>query len=52
MITNTRYVGVQIDNKLNWDKHVDTIKTKANPALGLIKYSKKYLPPDVVNKIY
>ena len=29
MITNTRYLGVQIDNNLNWDKHIDTIKTKA-----------------------
>ena len=29
MITNTRYLCVQIDSKLNWDKHIDTIKTKA-----------------------
>ena len=43
MISNTRYLGVQIDSNLNWDKHVDTMKTKANRALGLIKYSKKYL---------
>ena len=52
MITNTRYLSVQIDSKLNWDKHIDTIKTKANRALGLIKYSKKYLPSDVLNKMY
>ena len=52
MITNTRYLGVQIDSNLNWDKHVVTIKTKANRALGLIKYSKKYLPSDVLNKMY
>ena len=52
MITNTRYLGVQIDSKLNWDKHIDTIKTKANRALGLIKYYKKYLPSDVLNKMY
>ena len=50
MITNTRYLGVQIDSKLNWDKHIDTIKTKANRALGLIKHSKKYLPSDVLKK--
>ena len=30
MITNTRYLGLQIDSNLNWDKHVDTIKIKAN----------------------
>ena len=46
MITNTRYLGVQID------KHIDTIKTKANRALGLIKYSKKYLQSDILNKMY
>ena len=52
MITNTRYLGAQIDSKLNWGKHIDTIKTKANRALGLIKYSKKYLPSDILNKMY
>ena len=49
---NTKYLGVQVDSQLNWDKHVGTIKTKANRALGLIKYSKEYLPSDVLNKIY
>ena len=52
MIANTKYLGVQVDGQLNWDKHVDTIKTKANRALGLIKYSKKYLPSDGLNKMY
>ena len=52
MIANTKYLGVQVDSQLNWDEHVDTIKTKANRAIGLIKYSKKYLPSDVLNKMY
>ena len=52
MITNTRNLGVQIDSNLNWDKHIDTTKTKANRALRLIKYSKKYLPSDMLNKMY
>ena len=52
MIANTKYLGFQVDSQLNWDKHVDTIKTKANRALGLIKYSKKYLPSDVLSKMY
>ena len=38
MITNTRYSGVQIDRKPNWNKHIDTIKTKANRAIGLIEH--------------
>ena len=52
MITNTKYLGVQVDSQLNWDKHVDTTKTKANRALGLIKYFEKYLLSDVLNKMY
>ena len=52
MIANAKYLGVQVDSQLNWDKHVDTIKTKANRALGLIEYSKKYALFDVLNKMY
>ena len=52
MITNVRYIGVQLDSQLNWENHIDNIKTKANRSLGLIKYSKKYLPPDILNKMY
>ena len=29
IITNKWYLGVQIDSQLNWEKHIDTIKTKA-----------------------
>ena len=46
MITDTKYLGLQIDSQLKWDKHIDTIKTKANQSLGFIKYAKKYLPSD------
>ena len=30
MIANTKCLGVQVDCQLNWDKHLDTIKTKDN----------------------
>ena len=42
MITDTKYLGVQIDSQLKWDKHIDTIKNKAHRSLGLNKYAKKY----------
>ena len=38
--------------QLKWDKHIDTIETKADRSLRLIKYAKKYLLSDVVKKIY
>ena len=52
MVTDTKYLGLQIDSQLKWDKHIDAIKAKGNGFLGLIKYAKKYLPSDVLNKIY
>ena len=51
MNTNTKYLGVQINSQLKWDKHIDTAKTKANRSLGLIKYSKKYLPSAILSKM-
>ena len=52
VISNTRYLGVRIVSQLNWEKLIDTIKTKINRAIGRITYSKKYLPPEVLNKMY
>ena len=44
MTDNVKYLGVQFECQLNWNKHVDIIKTKVNRTLEFIKYSKKYLP--------
>ena len=50
VITDTKYLGVQIDDKLQWDRHIK--KAKALRALGLIKHAKKFLPSGVLQKIY
>ena len=52
MTTNVRYLGVQLESQRDGDKHIDIIKTKANRALGVIKYSKNIYPPDMLNKLY
>ena len=52
VITDAKYLGLQIDNKLKWDKHIDTTKTKANRSLGLTKYAKKQVSSDVLSKMY
>ena len=44
MTTNTKYLGVQIYDKLQWDPHIEQVKTKALQALRLIKHAKKFLP--------
>ena len=32
-----RYLGVNLDPKLNWNKHVDNVTAKGNSTLGIIR---------------
>ena len=50
MITNTRYLEVQLSSQLRWDKFFDATKTKVNRPLGINKYSTTYLPSDMLKK--
>ena len=52
MITNTRYLGVQIDSKLNWDKHIDTIKTKLIEPLDLLSILRNIRIRNLLSKTY
>ena len=36
-VHSTKYLGVHIDDKLNWKSQVDAISTKISRAIGLIK---------------
>ena len=50
----TEYLGVQIDDKLQWDRHIEKVKAKALRDLGsgLLKHSKKFLPIVELQEIY
>ena len=52
MITNTKYLGVQIYDKLQWDRHIKQVKAKALRALCLVKHAKKFLPSVDLQKMY
>ena len=47
-----KYLGVQVDKHFKWDGHIENVKKQALPAFGLVKYSKKYLSPEVLAKMY
>ena len=34
IIQKTKYLGVQIDNSLNWKEHIKTVSTKVSRAIG------------------
>ena len=44
IITSIKYLGVQVDQFLNWDEHLVTITTKVSHGLGMLRYAKRYLP--------
>ena len=52
MITDTKYLGVQINDKHQWDRHIEQVKAKALRAIGLIIHAKKFLPIGELQKMY
>ena len=52
MITDTKYLGVQIDDKLQWDRHIEHVKAEELRAVGLIKHAKKFISSGDLQKTY
>ena len=40
VVTKTRYLGVQVDNSLDWNEHIKAISSKVSRAIGFLKYEK------------
>ena len=47
-----KYLGVYIDDKLNWYKHIEHIESKLAVAAGVIAKLRKYLPSQALIPIY
>ena len=46
------YLGVQIDNSLNWKEHIKTVSTKVSRAIGFLKHAKTFLPKETLKTLY
>ena len=44
VVQKTKYLGVQIDNKLYWKEHIKTVSSKVSRAIGFLKEAKSFLP--------
>ena len=40
-VPSTKYLGVHINNSLNWKKHIEEISKKISRSLGLFEVCKK-----------
>ena len=43
-VDHVKFLGVVIDDELNWEDHVKHLKTKVCAAIVIIKRIKRYIP--------
>ena len=43
VVKKTKYLGVQVDNCLDWKEHIKAVSTKASRAIGFLKHAKNIL---------
>ena len=52
IIQKTKYLGVPIDNSLNWKDHIKTVSTKVSRAIGFLKHAKTFLGLETLKNLY
>ena len=52
LVETTKYLGVQVDNSLDWKEHIKSVSTKVSRAVGLLKYAKRFLPQNSLKTLY
>ena len=51
-VAYTKFLGVTIDDKLNWGDHINIIGNKICRNIGILKYGKRYLPNYCIKNLY
>ena len=51
-VTNTKFLGVIIDENLTWKKHVSEISTKLSRTIGILNRLKVFIPRDILVILY
>ena len=51
VVQKRKYLGVTIDNSLNWKEHIKSVSTKVPKAIGFLKHSKMFLPQETLKKL-
>ena len=51
-VTEAKFLGVIIDKKLNWSKHITYIKHKISKSIGIIKKTRRLFDTDTMLSLY
>ena len=52
VVQKVKYLGVQVDDSLDWKDQIRVISSKLSKALGLLKHAKKFLPASSFSSLY
>ena len=52
VVNKTTYLGVHVDNSLDWKEHIKTVSTKVSRAIGFLKHAKNILPIASLKTLY
>ena len=44
VVEETKYLGVQVDNSLDWKEHIKAVFSKVSRAIGFLKHARNILP--------
>ena len=52
IIEHTKYLGVQVDQYMNWENHINHVIKKISRALRMIRLAKNFLPLTTLQTLY
>ena len=51
-VPNAKYLGVYIDNRLQWDTHINNIKLRLSKGVSILAKIRHYVPKSVLRSLY
>ena len=51
-IKHTKYLGIVVDQFLNWEEHICALIKKISKGIGILRYGKRHLPLTTVQSMY
>ena len=51
-VSDAKYLGVYIDNKLQWETHINNIKLRLSKGIGILAKIRHYVPSQVLRSLY
>ena len=52
VVQKSKYLGVQIDNSLDWKEHIKVTSSKVSKAVGFLRHAKPFLPEETLKTLY